>query len=109
MEASCYRNYKFDYVSRGSYGHVFKVMNDGKKNAIKLQLLDSDRTLTILIEMAILIQISQLNKNTLKHNINEYNPFMCNVEDCLLFRNSRVLNEELSKYLQVSIQNLYVF
>lgn len=101
MNLKCYGDYKIDYISRGSYGHVFKLTNNEKKTAIKLQILDSERALTILIEMAILLQIRRSNEMALKNGKDTYNPFICDIEECLLVKNANVLNKILPNYLQV--------
>lgn len=94
------KEYKIEYISKGSYGYVFKVINKDKKTAIKIQTLDEERTFIILMEMAILMQIQRVNER-FKNDIRYFNPFVCDLEKCMLVKNTNYVNKTICEYLQV--------
>jgi serine/threonine protein kinase len=109
------KEYRITYLSEGAHGKVFKIKNKdkGKKfeigsneKAVKIQVLEDGRKSTILIEMAILVEIDKMNKK--RRETKQFNPFLCNLEECMIVGNSIYLNDDLSEKLQDNISTISV-
>ena len=71
-----------DYVSKGSYGRLFKASHRGKVTAIKVQVFEPNRRDSILREMLVYTHLQERLKHYSSSIGRKFNPFFCELLDC---------------------------